>query len=177
MTLSILIVGAYTVMTSTEFTIGMLVAFQMFTARVSQPMLRLVGLWQQFQQANLSVQRLGDIMNAPTEPYSVLPNRVREGKGQIDINELAFRYAENLPFLYQGFKMSVAPGSVVANFHNSASWMKMEIDHYVQQRGDVSLAIRKQRALAIVGKYASQDNDVSQEHDRYLTAIYGEVGD
>ena len=114
MTLSILIVGAYTVMTSTEFTIGMLVAFQMFTARVSQPMLRLVGLWQQFQQANLSVQRLGDIMNAPTEPYSVLPNRVREGKGQIDINELAFRYAENLPFLYQGFKMSVAPGSVVA---------------------------------------------------------------
>lgn len=71
----------------------------------------------------------------------------------------------------------VPPGSVVANFHNSASWMKMEIDHYVQQRGDVSLAIRKQRALAIVGKYASQDNDVSQEHDRYLTAIYGEVGD
>ena len=33
----------------------MLVAFQMFASRVSQPMLRLVGLWQQFQQANLSV--------------------------------------------------------------------------------------------------------------------------
>jgi hypothetical protein len=28
-------------------------------------MLRLVGLWQQFQQVNLSVQRLGDIMNTP----------------------------------------------------------------------------------------------------------------
>jgi ABC-type bacteriocin/lantibiotic exporter with double-glycine peptidase domain len=25
----------------------------------------LVGLWQQFQQANFSVQRMGDIMNAP----------------------------------------------------------------------------------------------------------------
>jgi subfamily B ATP-binding cassette protein HlyB/CyaB len=73
MTLSILIFGAYIVMnsdptTGQAFTIGMLVAFQMFASRLSQPMLRLVGLWQQFQQANLSVQRMGDIMNAPTEP-------------------------------------------------------------------------------------------------------------
>src|SRR3989338_565130 len=90
MTLLILIIGAYTVMNSDPatgqgFTIGMLVAFQMFAGRLSQPMLRLVGLWQQFQQANLSVQRMGDIMNAPTEPYSILPTRLREGKGQIDI--------------------------------------------------------------------------------------------
>jgi len=33
----------------------------MFASRLSQPMLRLVGLWQQFQQANLAVQRMGDI--------------------------------------------------------------------------------------------------------------------
>lgn len=85
MTLSILIIGAWTVMNNTDFTIGMLVAFQMFASRLSQPMLRLVGLWQQFQQANLSVQRMGDIMNAPAEPYSILPTRLREGKGQIDI--------------------------------------------------------------------------------------------
>jgi subfamily B ATP-binding cassette protein HlyB/CyaB len=31
--------GAYTVMNNTEFTIGMLVAFQMFASRLSQPML------------------------------------------------------------------------------------------------------------------------------------------
>src|SRR5271170_4170213 len=70
MGLLILIVGATYVMNGSTFTIGMLVAFQMFASRVSQPMLRLVGLWQQFQQASLSVARLGDIMNAPTEPYS-----------------------------------------------------------------------------------------------------------
>ena len=60
MALSILIIGANIVMnsdptTGQNFTIGMLVAFQMFPSRLSQPMLRLVGLWQQFQQANLSV--------------------------------------------------------------------------------------------------------------------------
>ena len=121
MTLLILILGAYTVMNSTDFTIGMLVAFQMFASRLSQPMLRLVGLWQQFQQANLSVQRMGDIMNAPKEPYSVIPSRLREGKGQIDIDDLSFRYAENLPFLYQGFQLKVLPGKVIAIMGPSGS--------------------------------------------------------
>ncbi len=107
--------------TGQAFTIGMLVAFQMFASRLSQPMLRLVGLWQQFQQANLSVQRMGDIMNAPTEPYFILPTRLSSGKGQIDIDDLSFRYADNLPFLYQGFKLKVAPGKVIAIMGPSGS--------------------------------------------------------
>src|SRR3989338_5533481 len=94
LTLLILVVGAYTVMSSTEFTIGMLVAFQMFAGRLSQPVMRLVGLWQQFQQADLSVKRLGDVMNAPTEPYSIQPSRLREGKGLIEIEGLSFRHSE-----------------------------------------------------------------------------------
>ena len=49
MTLTILIVGALLVMEGDGFTVGMLVAFQMFASRMSQPMLRLVGLWQEFQ--------------------------------------------------------------------------------------------------------------------------------
>ncbi|MDO9438529.1 peptidase domain-containing ABC transporter [Hydrogenophaga sp.] len=129
MTLLILIIGAYTVMNSAApgagagqvFTIGMLVAFQMYASRVSQPMLRLVGLWQQFQQANLSVQRLGDLMNAPAEPYSVSPTRLRAGKGLIEIEDLSFRYADNLPFLYQGFGLKVSPGKVVAIMGPSGS--------------------------------------------------------
>ena len=121
MTLLILIIGAYTVMNNTDFTIGMLIAFQMFASRLSQPMLRIVGLWQQFQQANLSVQRMGDIMNAPKEPYSILPSRLREGRGQIDIEDLGFRYADNRPFLYQGFNLRVAPGKVIAIMGSSGS--------------------------------------------------------
>ncbi|MGC2166297.1 MAG: peptidase domain-containing ABC transporter, partial [Gallionella sp.] len=131
MTLLVLIVGAYTVMNPSAgsgqvgsgevFTIGMLVAFQMFASRLSQPMMRLVGLWQQFQQANLSVQRMGDIMNAPPEPYSILPTRLREGKGQIEIEGLSFRYADNLPFLYEGFNLKVASGKVTAVMGPSGS--------------------------------------------------------
>jgi subfamily B ATP-binding cassette protein HlyB/CyaB len=69
MTLAILIVGALLVMQNDGFTVGMLVAFQMFAGRMSQPMLRLVGLWQEFQQANIAVKRLGDILDMPQEPH------------------------------------------------------------------------------------------------------------
>ncbi|MDX8385936.1 MAG: ATP-binding cassette domain-containing protein, partial [Gallionella sp.] len=85
-----------------------------FASRLSPPILRLVGLWQQFQQASLSVQRMGDIMNAPTEPYSILPTRLREGTGQIDIESLSFRYADNLPFLYQNLNLNVDPSRTIA---------------------------------------------------------------
>lgn len=114
LSLLILAVGAYTVMNSSEFTIGMLVAFQMFAGRLSQPMLRLVGLWQQFQQARLSVMRLGDLMNAPIEPYSVLPSRDTQRRGQIQIEQIAFKYAEHLPLVYENLSLDVKPGQTVA---------------------------------------------------------------
>jgi subfamily B ATP-binding cassette protein HlyB/CyaB len=110
LTLAILCTGAWLVMTSPGFTIGMLVAFQMFAGRLSQPMLRMVGLWQQFQQADIAVKRLGDVMNAPAEPYSVVPARQGGGAGRIEISNLAFRYAENLPWLYQGLNLTLEPG-------------------------------------------------------------------
>ena len=114
MTLLILTVGAWMVMTGNDFTIGMLVAFQMFAGKVSQPMLRLVGLWQQFQQAQLAVERLGDVMNVPTEPYSLTPMRHGQGKGRIEIANLGFRYADDLPWLYQKLSFNIEPGQCLA---------------------------------------------------------------
>ena len=120
MTLLILALGAWIVMTtdmttSGAFTIGMLVAFQMFAQRVSQPMLRLVGLWQQFQQARLSVDRLGDLMNAPAEPYTDQPRRdLAAQSGDVVIEQLAFRYDEDRPLLYEKLAFRIPPGTVTA---------------------------------------------------------------
>jgi subfamily B ATP-binding cassette protein HlyB/CyaB len=101
-------------MHSATFTIGMLVAFQMFAGKLSQPMLRLVGLWQQFQQASLSVARLGDLMNAPVEPYSVIPARDAARQGQIQIEGIAFRYGEHLPLVYENLSLAIQPGQMIA---------------------------------------------------------------
>ncbi|MHB8252291.1 MAG: peptidase domain-containing ABC transporter [Acidiferrobacter sp.] len=114
LSLVILIVGADLVMNGTDFTIGMLVAFQMFASRLSQPMMRLVGLWQQFQQARLSVLRLGDVMNAPPELYTLLPRRTPTEGGAITLTDVSFRYGDDRPFLYEGLNVSVPPGQVVA---------------------------------------------------------------
>jgi subfamily B ATP-binding cassette protein HlyB/CyaB len=92
MTLSILIAGAWLVMQpDAGMTVGMLVAFQMFASRMSQPLLRLVGLWQEFQQASISVKRLGDILDMPQEPFALTPQRATGGEGRIDIRDVGFR--------------------------------------------------------------------------------------
>ena len=51
-----------------ELSVGELVAFNMIAGQVAQPVLRLSQLWQDFQQVQVSVERLGDILNAPVEP-------------------------------------------------------------------------------------------------------------
>ncbi len=102
MTLTILVVGA-----------RMLVAFQMFASRVSQPMLRLVGLWQQFQQADVAVKRLGDIMDMPAEPYTLVPQRANTGQaGRIEFQSVSFRYSEKHPWLYRGLNFAIKPGQL-----------------------------------------------------------------
>lgn len=123
MTIAILIFGAWIVMQpkvdgAAVFTIGMLVAFQMFAGRLSQPVMRMVGLWQQFQQARLAVRRLGDLMDVPAEPYSVRPLRAAPpaagGRPLIVIDHLAFRHAEDHPFLYEDLNVEVRAGECVA---------------------------------------------------------------
>jgi subfamily B ATP-binding cassette protein HlyB/CyaB len=121
MTLLILVAGAWIVMHNPGFTIGMLVAFQMFAGRVSQPMLRLVGLWQELQQAAVAVKRLGDLMNAPAEPYSLVPARAGGEAAEIEIENLAFRYADNVPYLYQHLSLRLRPGACTALMGPSGS--------------------------------------------------------
>lgn len=120
-TLTVLCVGAWIVMNSTEMTIGMLVAFQMFAGRLSGPMMRMVGLWQEFQNANIAVKRIGDVMSAPTEPYSVTPSREAGGKGKLEVRGLSFRYAENLPYLYRDLNLTIEPGKCIALMGPSGS--------------------------------------------------------
>lgn len=121
MILLILCLGAWMAMTTENFTIGMLVAFQMFASRLSQPVLRMVGLWQQFQQANIAVKRLGDVMDAPQEPYSLMPSHEGGGKGEIEFHNVSFRYSDQLPYLYRNFNMNIEPGQCIALMGPSGS--------------------------------------------------------
>ena len=66
MTIAILYVGVMLVIEN-KLTIGQLIAFQMFSGQFAAPMLRLVGLWNEFQETLLAVDRIGDILNRRLE--------------------------------------------------------------------------------------------------------------
>ena len=114
MTVSILVAGALFVMRGDGFTIGMLVAFQMFAARMAQPMLRIASLWQEFQQANIAVKRLGDIMNAPAEPHSrALIRTPTESAALIELQGVSFRHRDDHPFLYRNLSVAFPKGALI----------------------------------------------------------------
>jgi subfamily B ATP-binding cassette protein HlyB/CyaB len=152
MTLSILVVGALLVMRNDGFTIGMLVAFQMFSSRMSQPMLRLVGLWQEFQQANVAVRRLGDMMNVPTEPYTVVPARSARNAGRIDVLDVNFRYSERHPHIFRNFNVSLRPGQLTVLMGPSGSGKstltKLLLAFYQPEDGRILVDGRDLRSLS-----------------------------
>ena len=152
MTLAILIVGALLVMQNEGFTVGMLVAFQMFAGRMSQPMLRLVGLWQEFQQANIAVKRLGDILDMPQEPHTLTPTRENGGPGKIELKHLAFRYSEHHPWLYKNLSMALKPGHLTVLMGPSgcgkSTLAKLLLGFYQPNEGQINLDGKDIRHLA-----------------------------
>ena len=137
-------VGAWLVMHNSNFTIGMLVAFQMFSGRLSQPVLRLVGLWQEFQQADIAVKRLGDVMNAPVEPMTLIPTRANVNQAtNITVDGLGFRYGDDLPWLYQNLSFNIQAGHCVLVMGPSgcgkSTLAKLLLGFYRPQQGNIKL--------------------------------------
>ena len=152
LSVAVLGVGAWMVMTQEGFTIGMLVAFQMFAARLAQPALRLAGLWQEFQQTAIAVQRLGDLMDAPAELYSLNPVRAREAVGRIEIDDVSFRYRDDQAPVFERFSLTIEPGACVALTGPSGSGKstlaKLLQGFYLPAAGAVRIDGRDTRQLA-----------------------------
>jgi subfamily B ATP-binding cassette protein HlyB/CyaB len=112
-TVAILYFGAKTVIAG-DLSVGSLVAFNMLAGRVAAPILRLSQLWQDFQQVRISVDRLGDVLNAPAEPEHN-PDRASLPpiKGRIDFEKVRFRYRADAPEALRGVSLSVAPGEML----------------------------------------------------------------
>jgi HlyB family type I secretion system ABC transporter len=64
--LLLLWVGAFLVLEG-QLTLGELIAFRIIAGYVTSPLLRLIQLWQNFQETALSLERLADILDNPTE--------------------------------------------------------------------------------------------------------------
>lgn len=103
-------------------TVGQLIAFQMLAGQVSAPVLRLVNLWQSFQQTQISIERLGDILNSPPEP-AFNPNRTTLPaiKGEIVFDQVTFRYRMEGSEVLSKVNLNIKPGSRVGIVGRSGS--------------------------------------------------------
>jgi len=112
-TVVILFLGAKQVIAG-DLSVGSLVAFNMLSGRVAQPILRLSQLWQDFQQVRISVDRLGDILNTPAEPEHN-PNRASLPpiKGRIEFDKVRFRYRPDAPEALRGVSLTIAPAEMI----------------------------------------------------------------
>jgi subfamily B ATP-binding cassette protein HlyB/CyaB len=151
--LTILAVGAYLSMTDNNFTLGMLVAFQMFANRVSDPLLKISNLWQDYQQTLISVKRIGDVMDVPNEPSTVVPSQFNQAKGKVEIRNLGFRYDKNRPNLYNDLNLTIEPGQVVTLLGPSGSGKstiaKLLQGFYPEYEGTILLDGQDMRSLPL----------------------------
>ncbi len=119
--LLILFMGAKYVMAG-RFTVGELVAFRMLSGRVSGPVLRFVQLWQEYQQASMSVKRIGDIFNTSTEPrVDINKLSLPSIKGRITFEKVKFRYRIDAPEVIKNISFDIEPGQIIGVVGRSGS--------------------------------------------------------
>lgn len=120
MTIAILYVGVMLVIDN-KLTIGQLIAFQMFSGQFSAPMLRLVGLWNDFQQTLLAVDRIGDILNSPIELQSKSAITLSHVNGDIKVEHLSFRYNVEAPYVLNDINLDIKAGQKIGFVGRSGS--------------------------------------------------------
>ena len=98
-----------------EFTLGQLLAFRIFAGYVTQPLLRLSNLWQGLQGVNLSMERLADIVNQPTEAgeHDAEQLALPPIQGDVMVQDLTFRFGSTGPLQLDAVNINVEAGEFV----------------------------------------------------------------
>lgn len=119
MTVSVIFVGTHLVFDDL-MSVGALVAFMMLSNRVTSPLVQFATLVHEYQETTLSVQMLGNIMNAKPE-QNVAGGLRPPIKGRIEFRDVTFRYpGSTLPALAQ-VSFEAREGSIIGIVGRSGS--------------------------------------------------------
>ena len=116
---TIIVIGAQGVFDQ-SMTVGVLIAFQMLSGRVSGPLMQIVGLINEYQGTRVSVELLGQIMNRPSEGHgggALRPSL----KGEITFDDVTFRYPGASMAALNGARFTIPAGAVVGIVGRSGS--------------------------------------------------------
>lgn len=103
-----------------QLTVGQLVAFNMLSGQVANPIMRLAQMWVDFQQVGISMSRLGDILNTRTE---ILDSKTSLPpiKGNVALDGVTFRYKPGTSEALRKVTMTINSGETVAIIGRSGS--------------------------------------------------------
>ncbi|MBI3524412.1 MAG: type I secretion system permease/ATPase [Betaproteobacteria bacterium] len=157
-----------------ELTVGQFIAFNMLAGRVATPVMRLAQLWTDFQQTGISVQRLGDILNARTETAHTERSTMPPLVGRIEFDQVIFRYRPDAPEVLRGISLAIEPGEVVGIVGRSGSGKstltKLVQRLYLPERGRV-LVDGMDLAMADTSSLRRQIGVVLQENMLFARSI------
>ncbi len=126
-----------------DMTVGALIAFNMIANQVSSPILRLSQLWQDFQQVRVSVERLGDILNSPTESQPLAAAHLPPANGHIRVSGVTFRYSGNGPEILHNVNLDIPAGQTIGIVGPSGSGKstltRLLQRLYIPERGQILL--------------------------------------
>lgn len=120
MPITIIVIGAQGVFDQT-MTVGVLIAFQMLSGRVTGPLLQIVGLINEYQQTALSVRMLGEVMNRPSEGRGGAAGLRPQLQGEISFDDVTFRYPGSSVTALDRASFSIRAGTVVGIVGRSGS--------------------------------------------------------
>jgi ATP-binding cassette subfamily B protein len=120
--LLIIWVGVYLVVGG-SMSLGQLIAFRIIAGYVTGPILRLSSLWQGFQQVGLSMERLADIVDQPSEAGDEDAEQIALPpiQGEVKVDSLKFRFGKSGPHQIDGVDLTIPAGSFVGIVGQSGS--------------------------------------------------------
>jgi len=120
MQISVLALGA-TLVFDGALSLGALVAFTMLSGRVTGPLVQMVALINEYQEAALSVRMLGTVMNTPPERGGGARMARPPITGRMQLEQVSFRYPGAATPALDGVSFSVEPGQVIGVVGRSGS--------------------------------------------------------
>ncbi|MDR3088960.1 MAG: type I secretion system permease/ATPase [Desulfobulbaceae bacterium] len=141
LTIALLWFGAREVLAG-RLTVGQLIAFNMLSSRVMQPVLRLSQVWKEFQQTRVSLSRIADIFNCQPEP-GFTPGRSAPPPitGAVRFEHVSFRYRPGAAFAVDDLSFTIQPGEMVgivgATGGGKTTLIKLLQRLYVPEQGRV----------------------------------------
>ncbi|MDX2239662.1 MAG: peptidase domain-containing ABC transporter [Leptolyngbyaceae cyanobacterium bins.302] len=120
--LLVLWVGAHLVLQQ-ELSLGELIAFRIIAGYVTSPLLRLTQLWQNFQETALSLERLADIVDTPTESDESDRTNISMPliQGSVKFENVSFRFNPSGPLQLSNISVEFPAGVFVGIVGQSGS--------------------------------------------------------